>query len=154
MPDTSSSRVLVDSSILIAAFDQQGSSVSEMQEKAKQTMRRLAKDASLEIVLSPLILHETLRGVLQAEQERFEALEKAISDFPVLPINEQVTSLATSLFRHLVATDPNVNARGYGRNYDLMHFATAKHYDCGFEHNENSGFAGYQAAYDAIQLNL
>ena len=149
--DTSSRRVLVDSSVLIAAFDRQGTSGTQMQDKAVQTMRRLGEDESVEIVLTPLVLHETLRGVPQVEKDRAQELEKVLSDFPVLPLDEGVVRLATALYKQLVASNTIIKSGAYKRNYDLMHFATAKHHNCEFEHNESGGFVGYQAAYEAFQ---
>ena len=61
--------VLLDTNLLIAAYDDEGSTSPQEKQKAKVRMSELLDDDKV-LYISPLIRYETLRGVTFKDNER------------------------------------------------------------------------------------
>lgn len=126
-----SRRVLLDANLLMAAYDEEGTTTEEQRQKARQTILGLLADDSVDdLVITPLIRYEVLRGVSWKNDERYQQVQAAIQRFPELDIKRQVSELAADIFRYdrhqAAAKDQPKNLDK--RRFDVFHFATAQHY--------------------------
>ena len=125
-------KVLLDANLLIAALDNDGTTSSEERIKARQTLTELLSDEDVALVITPLIRYEVLRGIQWQDQTRFEQLKQSLNGFTELEVSRDVSELATNLFRFDRAENLKQNKHINKRNFDVFHFATAKHHQLEF----------------------
>ena len=86
-------------------------------------------DEGVAFAITPLIRYEILRHPSFTDQARYQKLEKILNGYKVFNINEEITNLATQLYRYDVHTATNKNKNFDKRRFDTFHFATAKSND-------------------------
>lgn len=120
--------VLLDTNLLIAAYDDEGSTSPEEKQKAQVRMNELL-DGDKVLYISPLIRYETLRGVTFENNERYRKVKQALDQLPQLEITTDVSELAADLFRfdrqapqeqRRLANNPDKY------RFDVFHFACAQ----------------------------
>jgi predicted nucleic acid-binding protein len=121
-------RVLLETSLLLRAFDPGVQDAPELVKVAKQRLKPYLLESDTLLVTTPLIRFEALRGIRPVNPkgvERLNALLTYLGDFEVLPITQATTDLATQLWHKALETGYSLEKR----NFDVLHFACAKTYD-------------------------
>ena len=124
-------RVLLDANLLIAAYDEEGTTSNKEREQARKTILNLLVDDTVEeLVITPLIRYEVLRGVGWKQDIRYQQVQRHLTKFTELDIKRQVSELAANLYRYdthktkLTSEPRNLEKR----KFDVFHFATAQYY--------------------------
>ena len=126
-----SKKVLLDTNLLIAAFDAAGTTSQAKRNEARQTIQSLLADPDVnELLITPLIRYEVLRHPEWHSKEGYAALQQVLDRFGELDIQRQVSELAANLYRF---DKHDSAAKGMSRNlekrkFDVFHLATAKAY--------------------------
>ena len=117
-----SQKVLLDANVWINAFKLGDGLDSAEIQSSKQLLESILNDDTADIVITPLIRYEVLRGC-KSEQEYRQYLE-AFEPLLELDIERDVAELSARLFQQdrLTNQSQNINKR----NFDVFHFATAK----------------------------
>ena len=122
-------KVLLDTNMIVAAFDEAGSTSEEMKASAKAELAGLLNDDEVVLVITPLIRYEVLRGIAWAEPEKLKAMKQILNAFLELDIERKVSELASDLFRLDDSQVENPSDRNINkRNFDIFHFAVSKHH--------------------------
>ena len=117
-------KVLLDANLLIGAFDDEDSP-NPAHQKAKETVRAWMVDADVELVITPLVRYEVLRGVRTVSMSDKEAV---LNDFPELEVRAEQAREAAEIFRiYQDQRGPNGIALDK-RSFDFFHCACAKTY--------------------------
>lgn len=119
--------VLLDTNLLIAAYDDEGSTSPEEKQKAKVRMSVLLDDDKV-LYISPLIRYETLRGVTFENNERYRKVKQALDQLPQLEITTDVSELAADLFRFDLQAPQGQRQLANNPDkyrFDVFHFACA-----------------------------
>lgn len=121
-------KLLLDANLLIAAFDEKGTTSAEEKALAKNQLKQALEAPDTALALTPLIRHEVLRGVTWEDSERAEVLKAAIDQFEEFDIDRETAELAADLYRY---HRHQLEQTGMGRNidkrtFDVFHFAVAK----------------------------
>ena len=121
-------RVLLDTNLLIAAFDVTGTTSEEKRTQAKTTLNRLLNDNNVALAITPLIRYEVLRGVAWLNPENYQNLKAILSDFTEFDISREVSELAADLYRFdkHQAEQRNENKNLEKRKFDIFHLACSK----------------------------
>ena len=120
--------VLLDTNLLIAAFDKSGRTSSEMKAAANSLLSELLTDADVALFITPLIRYEVLRGVSWVNKADFEELKATLNGFPELDITRGISELSANLFRFdsWQAAQAGAAARNLEkRKFDVFHFSSA-----------------------------
>ncbi|PWQ96603.1 type II toxin-antitoxin system VapC family toxin [Leucothrix pacifica] len=120
--------VLLDTNLLIGAFDDTGSTSEEQRAKAKEQLTTLLSDPYVALAITPLIRYEVLRGISLQEDERFEQMKRALGGFEEFDIGRDVSELAANLFRfdRNEVTQSGENRNIEKRKFDVFHLASAE----------------------------
>jgi predicted nucleic acid-binding protein len=124
-------RVLLDANLLIAAYDEDGTTSDQQRQQARKTIRALLTDDTVEeLVITPLIRYEVLRGVAWQQNRRYQQVQQHLTKFTELDIKRQVSELAANLYRYdeYKAKLANESRNLEKRKFDVFHFATAHYY--------------------------
>lgn len=84
--------ILLDSNILIPAFENENSDEAEK-------LRELMADKNVAIFITPLISYEVLRVIAWINRDKYEKVKESLSMIPFIDINHKITYLASELFR-------------------------------------------------------
>jgi len=118
--------VLLDANLIINAFD--STVTTENRAKAQEIFKELL-EAGVAFAITPLIRYEILRHPSFTDQARYQKLESILNAYKVFNINEEITDLATQLYRYDVHTATNRDKNFDKRRFDTFHFSTAKSND-------------------------
>lgn len=121
-------RVLLDTNLLIAAFDKSGRTSAEMKASAIAMLAELLADDEVALFITPLIRYEVLRGVSWLNTADFDELQATLNGFPELDITRDISELSANLFRFdsWQAAQPGAAARNLEkRKFDVFHFSSA-----------------------------
>ena len=121
-------KLLLDANLLIAAFDDQGTTSAEEKAAAKRKLSQALEEPDTALALTPLIRYEVLRGVAWQDAERFNALQHALNQIEEFDIDRETAELAAALYRyHRNQLKKDVKGRNIDkRSFDVFHFAVAK----------------------------
>ena len=143
-------RVLLDANLLIAAYDEDGTTSLEKREQARQTIRALLLDDTVEdLVITPLIRYEVLRGIEWHSVERYHQVKQHLGKFVELEVKRQVSELAANLYRYdtYCTRLKNETRNLEKRKFDVFHFATAQYYGLDFS-SQDTDIAKVQLLYN------
>jgi len=120
--------VLLDTNLLIAAFDSHGSTSPEMKRLAIRQLSELVADPDSKLFITPLVRHEVLRGIAWQSIDEFIAMKNILKDFTELDVTRDISELSANLFRFdswraLQANDRNRNVDK--RKFDVFHYCSA-----------------------------
>jgi predicted nucleic acid-binding protein len=110
-------RVLLDTNMLIGAFDSEDGNVAHI--KAKEEMVRLLKEPDTKLAITPLIRYEVLRG---APPDKVVQLEKILNDFQEFEVRGVEAHRAAELFRLAKEKEIKLDKR----SFDLFHCVCAE----------------------------
>lgn len=123
--------LLLDTNLLIKAFDTDSDTSDEARIAARQKLTDLLTDDSVAFAITPLIRYELLRHVKWDDNERYEKLQTSIQSFEEFEINNEISEIATGLYQldaHealLANSEKNIDKR----KFDAFHLASAKQND-------------------------
>lgn len=150
--------LLLDANYLIylleGKFDEND---GELLQSLKNLRDEIALD-NVEIVTTSLIRYEFLRyfawGV---EDDKVEQYTEVMNQFTTIDISQDVSDLATNLYRldKFEAENANINKNIDKRQFDIFHFATAKVNDIELLSNDKHlpQMQGLYERYQALPLN-
>ena len=121
-------RVLLDTNLLIAAFDATSTTSEEKRTHAKTILSHLLSDNEVALAITPLIRYEVLRGVAWLNPENYQDLKNILSAFTEFDISREVSELAADLYRFdkHQAEQKNENKNLEKRKFDIFHLACSK----------------------------
>ena len=114
--------MLLDTNLIIQAFDYAGTSAPETRAAAKNHINALLSDPDVMLAITPLIRYEVLRGVPAVDAARMQALSAVLTQFETYEIRSAEANLAAELWRYAVSKDQRPNKR----SFDIAHVASAK----------------------------
>ena len=120
-------RVLLDSNLLIAVFDPEGTTDPERRAVAKARLADLLRDDGVSIAITPLIRYEELRGVPWYDAQRLSRVREGLDGIEELNITGEVSERAADLYR--LDRMEHASDRAYNldkRRFDAFHVAAAK----------------------------
>lgn len=95
-----SRRVLLDTNMLVAAYDEDGTTSPEIRQKARKRILTLLADESVdELVTTPLIRYEVLRGIDWQANPRYQEVLQVLQRFREIEVGRKVSELAADLYR-------------------------------------------------------
>ena len=120
--------ILLDTNLLIKAFDQDSETSPEDRDIAREQLKALLRDDSVAFAITPLIRYEFLRHVAWGDDERLQILLNSIQSFEAFEINSEVSDVATALFQldTYEAQQHNQEKNIDKRKFDAFHLAAAK----------------------------
>lgn len=116
-------KVLVDTNLLIRAFDPKANATLEQVKDAKRELLALTDDPEVSLMLTPLILFEVTCGVEYGDQLRLEAVHAQLNQLEMISVGEAEASFAARLSRYALTVGCVLDKR---RKFDLLHFASAE----------------------------
>ncbi len=114
--------VLLDTNLIIRAFDDAGTSDDKTKAAAKVLLTALLSDAEVVLAITPLIRYEVLRGVPLSDTQRFKELADALTQFETYEIRSVEADLSARLWRYAVSKGQKPDKR----SFDIAHVASAK----------------------------
>lgn len=119
--------VLLDTNLIIAAYDPKATTAPEKRQAALKLLGELL-DGDAKLYVSPLIRYEVLRGSDHKDDEHYQKLKEILDGFPMAEITTDVSDLAAHLFR-FDRQSPE-DQRVLGKNpekyrFDVFHYACA-----------------------------
>ncbi|MES2944634.1 MAG: PIN domain-containing protein [Pseudomonadota bacterium] len=114
--------VLLDTNLIIQAFDHAGTSDPATRDAAKTRMNALLSDPEVMLAITPLIRYEVLRGIPAVDATRVQELSAVLTQFETYEIRSVEANLAAELWRYAVSKDQKPNKR----SFDIAHVASAK----------------------------
>lgn len=121
-------KVLLDTNLLIAAFDKNGTTSAEVRASATEKLAELVKEPDVALFITPLIRYEVLRGVNWLNEDEFLEMQTILNGFPELEITRNISELSANLYRYdsWQAHQPGAIARNLEkRKFDVFHFCSA-----------------------------
>lgn len=120
--------VLLDTNLLICAFDNSGTATQEDKDQAIAKLTTLLSDPNTKLFITPLIRYEVLRGIKWDNSQSYAAMCGVLNDFPELDITRNVAELSANLFRfdtHQLATVGQGTRNIEKRKFDVFHYCYA-----------------------------
>ena len=117
-----SRKVLLDANVWINSFKLDNGLNSADIQRSKELLVDILNDDEIDIVITPLIRYEVLRGC-KSEQE-YQQYLAAFAPLLELDIERDVAELSAELFQLDRNTSQNQNINK--RTFDVFHFSTAK----------------------------
>ncbi|MBD8634320.1 PIN domain-containing protein [Stenotrophomonas sp. CFBP 13725] len=111
--------ILLDTNMLIGAFDTDEENAKHLQDKAR--LAELLRDDSVKLTISPLIRYELLRG---AKRVPLDALEAILDDFQEFDVGSKDARMAAEIFRH--DRQPGMESSIDKKRFDVFHCVCAK----------------------------
>jgi predicted nucleic acid-binding protein len=153
-------RVLLDTNLLIAAFDATSTTSEEKRTHAKTILSHLLSDNEVALAITPLIRYEVLRGIAWLDPENYQDLKNILSAFTEFDISREVSELAADLYRFdkHQAEQKNENKNLEKRKFDIFHLACSKcnHLELASQDTDiaklNLLYCEYTAACDEVKL--
>lgn len=121
-------KVLLDTNLLIAAFDTNGTTSQEMKDSAIALLTTLLSDPEVELFITPLVRYEVLRGISWLSGDDFEMMKKTLNAFPELDVTRDISELSANLFRfdgHRARQANDINRNLDKRKLDVFHYCSA-----------------------------
>ncbi|VUS47134.1 PIN domain-containing protein [Klebsiella spallanzanii] len=120
-------KVLLDTNLLIAAFDTHGSTSEDIKRIAIERLSVLLSDPEVQLFITPLIRYEVLRGIAWQNHDDFTAMQQSLNSFPELDITRDISELSANLFRFdkLVAEQRHEQRNVDKRRFDVFHYCSA-----------------------------
>lgn len=116
-------KVLVDTNLLIRAFDPKANATPEQVKAARQRLLALTDDPTVSLVLNPLILFEVTCGIEHGDEARLDAIRAELNQLEMISVGESEASFAAHLSRYAPVMGCVLEKR---RKFDLLHFACAE----------------------------
>lgn len=113
-----SRKVLLDTNLLIGAFDGQLGNAAH--ESARQRLTALLADPGVKLAITPLIRYEVLRGV--RDVDLVGELNAVLNDFHEFEVRGAEARRAADVFRRARATGVNLDKR----SFDIFHCVCAE----------------------------
>lgn len=120
--------VLLDTNLLICAFDNSGSASQEIKNQAITKLTALLSDPETKLFITPLIRYEVLRGIKWENIDVYDSMSRVLNGFPELDITRNVAELSANLFRfdsHQLATVGQGTRNIEKRKFDVFHYCCA-----------------------------
>ncbi len=114
--------VLLDTNLIIQAFDHAGTSDPATRDVAKTLMNVLLSDPEVMLAITPLIRYEVLRGIPSTDAVRVRELSEVLTQFETYEIRSVEANLAAELWRYAVSKDKKPDKH----SFDIAHVASAK----------------------------
>ncbi|HED6240974.1 TPA: PIN domain-containing protein [Enterobacter sichuanensis] len=120
-------KILLDTNLLIAAFDANGTTSAEVKSAAISLLSELLSDQEVKLFITPLVRYEVLRGITWQKQYDFLTMQQTLNNFPELEITRDISELSANLFRFdkQVAQDRNEKRNVDKRRFDVFHYCSA-----------------------------
>ncbi|WP_431643033.1 type II toxin-antitoxin system VapC family toxin [Enterobacter mori] len=120
-------KILLDTNLLIAAFDANGTTSAEAKSAAIALLSELLSDQEVKLFITPLVRYEVLRGITWQKQDDFLTMQQTLNNFPELEITRDISELSANLFRFdkQVAQDRNEKRNVDKRRFDVFHYCSA-----------------------------
>ena len=140
-------KVLLDTSLVIRAFDPKAQDAQELIASAKEKMKALVNDPNVALAITPLIYFEALRAVEYKDIQRSQKLEGAMSQFDMVEIRQKEADLAVRLTQFANVKKSKFNKK----SFDVLHWACAQVNGLEIE-SVDADFQAVQALYDQMKL--
>ncbi|OAT54254.1 PIN domain-containing protein [Providencia heimbachae] len=131
--------VLLDTNLLVAAFDRHGTASEDIKNAAMTKLTTLLSDPETKLFITPLIRYEVLRGIKWPDSDSYSSMCRVLNDFPELEITRNVAELSANLFRfdtHEMALQGTVTKNIEKRKFDVFHYCCASCNDLYLESND------------------
>lgn len=122
-------KILLDTNLLIAAFDSNATTSEEIRHAAKNKLSELLSDPDVVFFITPLIRYEVLRGIAWEKNEDFQELQNILNTFPELDVTRNISELAANLFRFEkwnILNNKESSRNLDKRKFDIFHFCSAE----------------------------
>ncbi|WAH50916.1 PIN domain-containing protein [Pseudescherichia vulneris] len=120
--------VLLDTNLLIAAFDRQGTTSAEMKSLAISQLSVLLEDPEVKLFITPLVRYEVLRGIAWQSADEFMTMKNTLKGFTELDVTRDISELSANLFRFDTWQAQQANDRSRNvdkRKFDVFHYCSA-----------------------------
>ncbi|MES3610081.1 hypothetical protein [Enterobacter cloacae] len=84
-------KFLLDTNLLIAAFDANGTTSAEAKSAAIALLSELLSDQQVKLFITPLVRYEVLRGITWEKQDDFLTMQQTLNSFPELEITRDIS---------------------------------------------------------------
>lgn len=124
-----SRKILLDTNLFIACFDEDGTTSAELRNSAKATLAGLLSDEDVALFITPLIRYEVLRGINWRNENNFLKVKEVLDALPNLELTKDICDLSANLYRYdsWLAAQPGLPPRNLEkRKLDIFHFCSAK----------------------------
>ncbi|WP_318365699.1 PIN domain-containing protein [Enterobacter sp.] len=121
-------KVLLDTNLLIAAFDTNGTTSPEMKTMAINQLSALISEADAQLFITPLVRYEVLRGIAWQSVDDFLEMKEVLNQFPELDVTRDVSELSANLFRfdgHQALQQNALKRNLDKRKFDVFHYCSA-----------------------------
>ncbi|MDK2711086.1 PIN domain-containing protein [Enterobacter cloacae] len=120
-------KFLLDTNLLIAAFDENGTTSAEAKSAAIALLSELLSDQQVKLFITPLVRYEVLRGITWEKQDDFLTMQQTLNSFPELEITRDISELSANLFRFdkQKALDLGEKRNVDKRRFDVFHYCSA-----------------------------
>lgn len=120
-------KFLLDTNLLIAAFDANGTTSAEAKSAAIALLSELLSDQQVKLFITPLVRYEVLRGITWEKQDDFLTMQQTLNSFPELEITRDISELSANLFRFdkQKALDLGEKRNVDKRRFDVFHYCSA-----------------------------
>lgn len=113
-------KILLDTNLLIGALD--GDPTNEKHQQAEELLEEYLNDPNIQLIITPLIRYEVLRGV---KQEDFSELNERLNQFEEVDIRAAMAFRAAQLFA-IAKNSDNQEIKLNKRTFDLFHCVCAE----------------------------
>lgn len=144
------SNVLLDANLLIAVFDQNGTTSELLRQTATAKLTTFLENPDIKLVITPLIRYEVLRGLSWQDAERYNNLKQVLDGFTELDVNRNVSELAANLFRFDSAINAGAQRNVEKRKFDVFHLACAKCHGLDLA-SQDTDIVSLQSLFDSYQ---
>ncbi|WP_144818293.1 PIN domain-containing protein [Enterobacter sp. DE0047] len=120
--------VLLDTNLIIAAFDPHGTTSQEIKSLAIRQLSTLLEDPEAVLFITPLVRYEVLRGITWQSEEQFLAMKNVLKVFTELDVTRDISELSANLFRFDTWLAQQANDRNRNvdkRKFDVFHYCSA-----------------------------
>lgn len=121
-------KILLDANLLIAAFDNNGTTSLESKQAATEQLMNLLSSGDVQLFITPLVRYEVLRGISWLNKEDFADMLQTLNQFPELEVTRDISELSANLFRfdkYQAACANNTAKNLDKRKFDVFHFSSA-----------------------------
>ena len=144
------SNVLLDANLLIAVFDQSGTTSELLRQSATAKLTTYLENPDIKLVITPLIRYEVLRGLSWQDAEGYNHLKQVLDGFTEIDINRNVSELAANLFRFDRTTNAGAQRNVEKRKFDVFHLACAKCHGLDLA-SQDTDIESLQSLFDSYQ---
>lgn len=125
-------KILLDANVLIRALNHDRNTTEPEYLDAVRTLEDSLNSESSVVVMTPLIMHEVMRGISRSDRSKVERIRDILENFQTIEITNEISEVATTIYQNLKEQSGGdgvqpTNLRKHG--FDIMHAATAHVYD-------------------------